>query len=97
MGFPIVLLASISGLLMCYLWYRIIRSYKGLNDGKFKVLHTIEARLPLALYDTEWEILGRGKHKSIYWPFTHIELWVPRIFITIYTVLILSMLFWKIF
>jgi hypothetical protein len=65
---PTVLLGSLAGIIMCYLWYRILRSYKGLNDGKFKVLHAIEARLPLALYDTEWEMLGRGKNKKIYWP-----------------------------
>ncbi len=82
-------LSSIAGIAMCYLWYRIIRSYDGLNGGKFKVIHAIEARLPLALYDTEWEMLGRGEDRKIYWPFTRIERWVPRIFIAIYTILIL--------
>lgn len=80
----LLVLAAIAGITMCYLWYRIIVSYKGLNGGKFKVIHAIEARLPLALYDTEWEMLGRGKNRKIYWPFTHIELWVPWIFIIIY-------------
>lgn len=88
----IVSLATIAGILICYLWYRIVRSYKGLNDGKYKVIHTIEARLPLALYDTEWEMLGRGENKKIYWPFTHIELWVPWIFILIYLALLISMI-----
>lgn len=86
----ILYLAAIGGITMCYLWYRIIRSYKGLNTGKFVVIHAIEARLPLALYDTEWEALGRGKNRKIYWPFTHIELWVPWIFIVLYIVLFLS-------
>lgn len=85
----IVSLAAIAGGVMCYLWYRIIRSYKGLNDAKYRVIHTIEARLPLALYDTEWETLGRGENKKIYWPFSHIELLVPWIFIGIYAVLLL--------
>ena len=76
----------------CYLWFRIVVSYKGLNSGKFKVIHAIEARLPLALYDTEWEMLGRGKSKKIYWPFTHIELLVPWIFIAIYTIFILTLI-----
>jgi hypothetical protein len=87
-------LSSVAGMVMCYLWYRIIRSYKGLNEGKFSVIHAIEARLPLALYDTEWEMLGRGEKKEIYWPFTHIELWVPRIFLGIYVALLLSILPW---
>ena len=80
---------------MCYLWYRIIVSYKGLNGGKFKVIHAIEARLPLALYDTEWEMLGRGEKKEIYWPFTHIEMIVPWIFITIYSLMLLSAIPWS--
>lgn len=90
----ILILSSIAGITMCYLWYRIILSYKGLNGGKFKVIHVIEARLPLALYDTEWEILGRGEDRKTYWPFTHIELLVPWIFISIYALLALSTLSW---
>ena len=90
----IVALASIAGITMGYLWYRIILSYKGLNGGKFKVIHAIEQRLPLALYDTEWEMLGRGENKQLYWPFTHIELLVPWIFIGIYGVLFLSAIPW---
>lgn len=90
----ILALASVAGMVMGYLWYRIIFSYKGLNSGKFKVIHAIEARLPLSLYDTEWEILGRGKKKKLYWPFTHIEIMVPWIFISIYFVLLLSVLPW---
>jgi len=85
-----LMLSSVAGMTMCYLWYRIILSYKGLNTGKFAVIHAIEARLPLALYDTEWEALGRGENKKVYWPFTHIELWVPWIFVAIYLTLLLS-------
>lgn len=88
------IVSSFAGMTMCYLWYRIVRSYKGLNSGKFSVIHTIEKRLPLALYDTEWEMLGRGENKSIYWPFSHIEMIVPWIFITIYALLLLSAIPW---
>lgn len=86
----ILTLSSIAGMTICYLWYRIIRSYKGLNGAKFKVIHTIEARLPLALYDTEWEMLGRGENRKLYWAFTHIELLVPWIFVGIYILIFLS-------
>jgi hypothetical protein len=89
-----IILASIAGSTMCYLWYRIIRSYKGLNAGKFQIVHAVERRLPLALYDAEWEVLGRGENREIYWPFTHIELFVPWIFIAIYAVLFVTSLPW---
>lgn len=87
-------LGSVAGVTICYLWYRIVLSYKGLNGGKYKVVHAIERRLPLALYDTEWEMLGRGENKKLYWPFTHIELMVPWIFILIYGVLLLTTVPW---
>ncbi|MSR78873.1 MAG: hypothetical protein EXS59_01880 [Candidatus Taylorbacteria bacterium] len=86
----LLIIAPIAGAAMCYLWYEIIQSHKKLNDAKYKVLHVIESRLPLALYDTEWEALGRGKDTSKYWAFTHIELWVPWIFIAIYVMLFTS-------
>ncbi len=86
----IFLLASAAGVLICYYWYRIILSYKGLNGGKFEVIHLVEKRLPLALYDTEWEILGRGNDKKKYQPFTHIEFRIPWVFIAIYVILFLG-------
>jgi hypothetical protein len=93
----ILLLASVAGITMCYFWYRMVLSYKGLNSAKFKVIHQIEARLPLALYDTEWKTLGEGKNKKIYWPFSHIEQLVPWIFIGIYLLVLVCNIPWCIF
>lgn len=90
-----LMVSTIAGIVICYLWFRIIISYKGLNSAKFKVIHAIELRLPLALYDTEWEMLDRGKNKKVYWPFSHIELHVPKIFILIYFALLLSAIPWE--
>jgi len=73
-------IVSLSGMALCFIWYRIIRSYKDLNSGKFKVIHEIEKELPLSPYDAEWEALGRGKDSKRYLPFTNIEIWVPGIF-----------------
>jgi hypothetical protein len=87
-------LSSVAGIVICYLWYRIVCSYKGLNDAKFKVIHKIEERLPLSLYDTEWDMLGRGEDNKLYWPFSHIELHVPKIFIIIYSILIIFIVNW---
>ncbi len=85
-------LFSVSGIIICYLWYRMVYSYKCLNSGKFKVIHAIERRLPLALYDTEWEALDRGKNKKVYWSFSHLESFVPWIFIVIYLVILITTL-----
>ena len=55
-----------------------------MNTVKFKVIHQIEQHLPLALYDYEWEILGKGEDKNIYYPFSHVELCIPWVFGIIY-------------
>lgn len=77
-------LVGLSGVVLCYLWYRLIRSYRGLNTGKFLVVHEIETLLPLRLYDAEWEAIGRGKDPRRYLPVTHIEEYVPWVFIAIH-------------
>jgi hypothetical protein len=74
------------GIIICTIFWFLLRSYKQMNSGKFKVIHLIEQRLPLALYNYEWEILGKGKDKKIYFPFSHIELLVPWVFGIIYIV-----------
>jgi len=65
------------GFLLCVIWFFNIRSYRQLNSGKFKVVHKMEEELPFACYDEEWEILGRGKSWRTYWPFTHVEKFIP--------------------
>jgi hypothetical protein len=77
-------LVAISGMLLSFLWYRLVRSYKDINGGKFKVVHAIEKLLPLRPYDAEWTALGKGKDPNLYLPFTHIEVYVPWIFFIIH-------------
>jgi hypothetical protein len=91
---PALLLAATAGIFISYFWYRIIKSYRGLNSGKFKVVHAIEKRLPVSLYGTEWEVLGRGKLKNFYHPFTHIETRIPWVFLGIYAVLVIVFIPW---
>lgn len=80
-------LLSFVGILICIVFWLLIRSYKQLNTGKFIVIHEIEKHLPVALYKYEWEILGEGKNRKIYYPFSHIELFIPWVFGAIYVLL----------
>jgi len=80
-------LIAIVGVTICAIFWFLICSYKQLNTGKFKVLHEIEKRLPLALYQYEWEVLGEGKNKKIYYPFSHIELLIPLVFGVFYVII----------
>ena len=84
----ICILLSVVGILICVIFYFLINSYKQLNSGKFQVIHEIEQELPLALYQQEWKILGEGKNKKLYWPFSHIEIKIPFIFGLIYLILL---------
>jgi len=84
---------AIAGMVLSFLWYRLIRSYKDMNSGKFKVIHEIEKQLPLKPYDAEWTALGRGKDPSLYLPFTNIELFVPWVFFAIHLFVFLVSVF----
>lgn len=88
------IVAPIAGICLSYFWYRMIKSYSDLNTGKFKVVHAIEQRLPISLFETEWEVVGRGKDKNLYLPFTRIEIKIPWIFISLYIVIFLWALPW---
>jgi hypothetical protein len=91
----LTLIGGISVIVLCYSWYRIIRSYRDLNKAKFKVIHEIEKLLPLRPYDAEWIALGKGENKNLYLPFTHIEIIVPWIFIILYIALVFYGLYQK--
>ena len=77
------------GIVLCYVWYRLVRSYRDLNTAKFKVVHMIESRLPASPYDAEWEAVGRGENPKLYLPFTRIEMRVPWVFLALYVVVML--------
>ncbi len=83
-----ITIVSIVGLILCYSWYRIIESYRQLNGGKFKVIHIIEKKLPLALYNGEWIMLGEGHDPRIYRPLTHVEKWVPMLFALLFSAIL---------
>jgi hypothetical protein len=77
----------IAVVLLCFVWWRIVVSYRQLNSGKFKVVHALEGRLPVAPYYAEWVALGNGKNPKLYRPLTHVENWVPLCFLLLYLLL----------
>lgn len=83
------ILLGIAGIVASIIFWLLIRAYKQLATGKFKVLHKIEERLPIALYRYEWKILDGGKKWSTYFPFSHIEMKFPWFFAVGYLVLLI--------
>jgi hypothetical protein len=82
-----ILIIVAGALAICWFWYRVIRSYDGLNTGKFFVIHALERRLPAAVFEAEWEALGRGLDPERYKPISHLERMVPATFAVVYGVL----------
>lgn len=84
----IFILVPLVGMTICLCWYRMILSYSQLNRAKFKVIHSLEKKLPAKLFDSEWQILGGGKDKKKYFPISHSERFIPVIFILLYLVIL---------
>ena len=78
------LIVAAAGMILCFTWFRIIRSYKDLNTAKFNVIHEIEKLLPLSPCAAEWEAVDRGTNSKLYLPFTHIEIKIPWIFFSLF-------------
>jgi len=86
---------AMAGIVLCFFWQRLIRSYKGISSAKFKVIHDIESRLPLRPYDAEWTAVGRGKDADKYLPVSILETRVPWIFAGLYLLIIAWAIPWS--
>ena len=74
---------ALAGIILSLLSYSIIKSFRDLNTAKFKIIHELEKHLPAALYAYEWRLLEEGKGKA-YWPTTHVEKWMPLLFLVLH-------------
>lgn len=90
LGFVLI---SSTGIILAIAWFFLIKSYKQLNSGKFKVVHEIEASLPIAPYHLEWTKLGEGKDKKLYWPVSHLETILPLLVGLLYISLLIYSFF----
>lgn len=89
----ILICPLIMSLILCYLWWRLLKSYRQLNSAKYQVIIEYEKRLPSSPYWTEWKILGEGKSHKLYKPLTDIENKVPVIIGLIYITIVSAILF----
>lgn len=84
----IFLFIPLIGIAISFFWYQIIMSYKQLSRAKFNVIHNIEENLPISLFRTEWELLGRGLDYTKYRKISSIEKNIPIVFIILYSVIL---------
>jgi hypothetical protein len=69
-----LLLGSLLGLSLCFIWYVNINSYKQLNSLKFKVIEEMELHLPFPCYAKEWQIEKKTNH---YQRLSKVEKYIP--------------------
>ena len=78
-----ILIATLSGMIFCVTWRRLITSYGHVNAARYKIIHLIETKLPANLFNYEWKILTEDKD---YNPFSKTEGLIPLIFLFMYIV-----------
>jgi len=83
---------ALAGIALSLLSYFIIKSFRDLNTAKFKIIHELEERLPAALYAYEWQLLEEGRGKA-YWPTTHVEKWMPLVFLAIHALALVTSIY----
>jgi len=82
-------LLALAGCMLTLFWYNIIISYRDLNSVKWQVVQDIEKRLPISPYDAEWDAVQRGGNPKLYRPISHIESWVPGVFLFLHLIVFL--------
>ena len=85
---------AVAGVLVCTVWWSLLKSYRELNAAKFEVILELEERLPVRVFTDEWQRLqrgasGRGRrwHRFAgYRELGSVETVVPLVFALIYLV-----------
>ena len=81
----------IMGIVISFLWYRIIKSHKDLNAVKFKIIPELEQQLPASIYRYEWQLANEGRGK-LYKSVSEIERWIPLAFLFLHIVLFIFLI-----
>ena len=90
----LIIFPLVAVLALCYLWWRLLKSYRQLNTAKYKVIGEYERRLPSSPYwSAEWKALGEGKDPKLYKPLTDVEKWIPPVFGLLYLIGAVAIIF----
>jgi len=88
-----IIVLCIAAVVLCYVWRRLINSYRQLNTAKYTVIGEFEKRLPASPYwSAEWNALGEGKDPKRYKQLTTVEKWVPIVFVCLYLLLCIAII-----
>jgi hypothetical protein len=85
-----IMIVAVVGLILAGTWWLLLRSYRDLNEAKFKVINAMEKDLPLHPFSDEWDHLkGDPIKKRIlkrYAELNVVERVVPAAFAIVYVV-----------
>lgn len=87
------LVSSLLGIILCVYWLLTLKSYRGLNSAKFKVIHNIEEKLPVKLFKDEWDYMDRGTNPKKYLKLSVLEQGIPILFSLLYITIFLVKIF----
>jgi len=90
-------LLALAGCMLTLFWHSIVLSYRNLNTAKWQIVQDIEKRLPISPYDAEWDAVQRGKNPRLYRPISHIESWVPAVFLVLHVIVFVRTFPWTFF
>ncbi len=89
----LLLFPLLAALTVCYVWWRLIKSYRQLNTAKFRVIGEYERLLPSSpFWRAEWTALGSGTDPKLYIELTKLEDRVPVVFGLIYIILTVAII-----
>ncbi len=83
---------AVVGIILGVSWYKILEAYGILNASKMKIVRLIEKKLPISLYDKEWDVMSDKLNGKKYVSFTDSEKRVPILFIIVYLFIIAAAL-----
>ncbi|MER6441260.1 hypothetical protein ABT275_33485 [Streptomyces sp. NPDC001185] len=89
------LAVAIAGVTLSAAWWLQLRSYRDLNSAKFKVINSIEQRLPIQLFADEWQALRGGpqpRWRHRYADLGASERLVPLLFVIAHLILFIGAL-----
>lgn len=82
----------IAGIIVCAVWWLLTRSYRILTKARFDVITEMEARLPVAPYTDEWQMIKKGPAYSEYKSIARQEAIVPLVFVGLYVIFLLAII-----
>lgn len=68
---------SAAGIVLCAVWWALLKSYRDLNGAKFQVINEMEKRLPAKIFTEEWAQLKEEEEASGWKP-RHMRQWLAQ-------------------